>query len=64
MKDREILQALLDGKVIAEKTHLCPLKYRLNGGWMEVKYGEYEWSRTDHIPRLDSDYVKIEEDEE
>ena len=64
MNDREILQALLDGKIIAEKTPLCPLKYRLNGGWMEVKYGKYEWSKMDHIPKLDSDHVKIEEEEE
>ena len=64
MNDREILQALLDGKVIAEKTHLCPLKYRLNGDRMEVKYGKYEWSKMDHIPEIDSDYVRIEEMEE
>lgn len=64
MNDREILQALLDGKVIAEKTHLCPLKYRLNGDRMEVKYGKYDWSKMDHIPEIDSDYVRIEEVEE
>lgn len=64
MNDREILQALMDGKVIAEKTHLCPLKYRLNGDRMEVKYGKYEWSKMDHIPEIDSDYVRIEEVEE
>ena len=64
MNDREVLQALLDGKVIAEKTYLCPLKYRLNGDMMEVKYEKYEWKRMDHIPELDSKYVKIEEVEE
>ena len=64
MNDRDVLQALLDGKIIAQKTHICPFKYRLNGGWMEVKYGKYEWSKTDHIPELDSDYVKIEEMED
>ena len=64
MNDREVLQALLDGKVITEKTHLCPLKYRLNGDMMEVKYEKYEWQRMDHIPELDSKYVKIEEVEE
>ena len=64
MNDREILQALLDGKVIAQKTHICPFKYRLNGGRMEIKYGKYEWSKMDHIPELDSDYVKVMEEEE
>ena len=64
MNDREVLQALLDGKVIAEKTHLCPFKYRLNGKWMEAKYGKYEWDRMDHIPALDSDHVRIVEGEE
>lgn len=64
MNDREVLQALLDGKVIAEKTHLCPLKYRLNGDRMEVKYSKYEWSKMDHIPEIDSGYVMTEEVEE
>lgn len=64
MNDREVLQALLDGKVIAEKTRLCPLKYRLNGDMMEVKYEKHEWQRMDHIPEMDSDYVRIEEVEE
>ena len=64
MNAREVMQALLDGKVIAEKTQLCPLKYRLNGDMMEVKYEKYEWQRMDHIPEMDSDYVRIEEVEE
>ena len=64
MTDRDVLQALLDGKVIAEKTPLCPLKFRLNGDRMEVKYEKYEWCKMDHIPELDSDHVEIEEEVE
>ena len=64
MTDRDVLQALLDGKVIKQVPCICGFLYRLNGKWMEIKYGKHEWDRMDHIPELDSDHVRIVEVEE
>lgn len=64
MNDREVLQALLDGKVITEGWNINPLIYRLNGKWMEDRDRTHGWSRTGNIPKLDPDRVKIVEEEE
>lgn len=64
MNDREILQALLDGKVITDESYYGRILFKLNGDRMEIKVRECEWTKTDEIPRLISDFVKIVEEEE
>ena len=64
MTDREILQALIDGKVIVDESSWNDLHYKLIGDRMHVEFGKHKWVPSDHIPKLDSDYVKIVEEEE
>lgn len=64
MNDREVLQALLDGKVITDESYYGRILFKLNGDHMEIKVRECEWTKTDEIPRLISNFVKIVEEEE
>lgn len=65
MNDREILQALLDGKIILVKEGTWhTFQYKLVGDKIWTKYEEDGWAPFDCIPELDSDYVEIVEEEE
>ena len=65
MNDREVLQALLDGKVIVdESVPWLEFHYKLIKDRMYVSIGDHVWGSSDHIPKLDSDHVRILEEEE
>ena len=63
MNDREVLQALLDGKVVTDGSYYGRILFKLNGDRMEIKVRECEWTKMDEIPRLISDFVRIVEEE-
>lgn len=63
MNDREVLEALLDGKIIVDELSLHKFHYRLIGDGVWVKSSKHKWARLDHIPKLDSDYVRVLEEE-
>ena len=63
MNDREVLQALIDGKVIVDESPWFNLYYRLVGDRIQVKCDEHEWALCYYIPKLYPCHVKIVEDE-
>lgn len=64
MDDREVLQALLDGKTIVdESTPWFEFHYKLIGDRIYIRIEDHMWGSSDCIPRLDSDCVRIEEEE-
>ena len=64
MNDREILQALLDGKVIVDESSQYGIQIRLIGDRICVKPGKLGWALIDCLSALDSCHLKILEDEE
>lgn len=64
MNDREVLQALLDGKVIVDKSPLHDFSIRLIGDRICVKPGKLGWALIDCLSSLDSCHLKVLEDEE
>lgn len=63
MNDREVLEALLEGKVIVDESTWHDFQYKLIGDRMYIRVEENMWGSSDCIPRLDSDCVRIEEEE-
>lgn len=63
MDDREVLEALLDGKTIIDESTWIVNHYKLIGDRMYVRVEEHMWGSMNYIPRLDSDCVRIEEEE-
>lgn len=64
MNDREVLEALLEGKVIVdESTPWHTFYYKLIWDRIYVKISDHMWGSSDCIPRLDSDCVRILEEE-
>lgn len=63
MDDREVLEALLDGKIIVDESSWHIFYYKLIKDRIYVKISDHIWGSCDHIPRLDSDCVRIEEEE-
>lgn len=63
MNDREVLQALLDGKTVVDESSWIVNYYKLIGDRMYIRVEENMWGSCDYIPRLDSDCVRIEEEE-
>ena len=65
MNDREVLQALLDGKIVLVKEGTWhSFRYKLIEDKIWIRWDEDEWEPAECIPELDSKYVKIEEEEE
>ena len=65
MNDREVLQAMLDGKVILVKQGTWhSFRYKLIGDKIYIRFDEDEWEPTECIPELELDHLKIEEEEE
>lgn len=63
MNDRKVLQALLDGKTIIDESSWIVNYYKLIGDRIYIRVGEHMWGSSDCIPRLDSESVRIEEEE-
>ncbi len=63
MNDREVLEALLSGKTIVDESSWIVNYYKLIGDRMYVRIEDHMWGSSDYIPRLDSDRVRIEEEE-
>ena len=64
MDDREVLEALLDGKIIVDESSWHDFHYKLIGNKVWVKIGECEWMAMDRILNVDLDCVRIEGEEE
>lgn len=64
MNDREVLEALLDGKTVVDESTWHDFQYKLIGDKVWVKIGECEWMAMDRILNVDLDCVRIEEEEE
>ena len=65
MNDREVLEALLGGKVMVDESSWVVNYYRLIGDRMYIRVEENMWGSMNYIPRLDSGCVRIDgEDEE
>lgn len=63
MNDREILQALLDGKVILVDSMYHSFRYKLIGDKLNIRFDDGQTS-FDCITKLDSEHVEILEEEE
>ena len=63
MNDREVLEGLLDGKTIIDESTWIANYYRLIGDRMYIRVEENMWGSMNYIPRLDSESVRIEEEE-
>lgn len=64
MDDREVLESLLEGKVIVDESSWIVNYYKLIGDRMYVRIGDHMWGSMNYIPRLDSDCVRILGEEE
>ena len=64
MNDREVLQALLDGKVIVDESSWHVFYYKLIKDRMYVRIGDHMWGSNNRIPELESSHVRILEVEE
>ena len=64
MNDREVLQALLDGKTIVDESSWHTFYYKLIKDKIYVMIGDHMWGSNNRIPELDSKYVRILEEEE
>ena len=64
MNDREVMKSLLEGKVIVDESSWHTFFYKLIGDRMYVRVGDHIWGSNNCIPRLDSDCVRVLEDEE
>lgn len=63
MNDREVLQALLDGKVILVDGMYHSFRYKLIGDKLNIRFDDGRTS-FDCITKLDSEHVEILEGEE
>lgn len=63
VNDREVLQALLDGKAILVDGMYHSFRYKLIGDKLNIRFDDGRTS-FDCITKLDSEYVRIEEEEE
>ena len=64
MNDREVLEGLLSGKIVVDESTWIANHYKLIGDRMYIRVEEHMWGSSDYIPRLDSECVRIEEDDE
>ena len=63
MNDKEVLQALLDGKTVVDESSWIVNYYKLIGDRVYIKVEDHMWGSSDCIPRLDSDCVRVLEEE-
>lgn len=63
MNDREVMESLLEGKVIVDESTWIVNYYKLIGDRMYIRLSDHMWGSMNYMPRLDSDCVRIEEEE-
>ena len=61
MNDREVLEALLDGKIIVDES--TGKEYKMMGGRMMVRMWGNVWGLS-YIPKLNCECVRVKEEEE